>query len=269
MKVVIALTVRADHRWPLTRRFACPWSVGRLPHCRPETHLAVILDPTERCRDQASALPWSRAFGLSEFGFVAQGIAGPDRWWGSDVESYGCRRVRPRPRGSGMRTDDREEQQQMTDTRATRAQSIPEPGPDFRTPDQEMAEEGRDVPDAAELSISQINPLNAAPVRRRSVARTTSRDSARKTRSTSTRSPAPVGTGRSRSTTTSRWSRPTGRPTRGASGITLGLPSRASSRPEEMPHHDVHRDGPARAPRTASHGHAVGAAAATSRTSSR
>ncbi len=48
----------------------------------------------------------------------------------------------------------------MTDTRATRAQSIPEPDPDFRTPDQEMAEEGRDVPDAAELSISQINPLN-------------------------------------------------------------------------------------------------------------
>ena len=48
----------------------------------------------------------------------------------------------------------------MTDTRATRSQSLPEPDPDFRTPDQEMAEAGRDVPDAAEMLISQINPVN-------------------------------------------------------------------------------------------------------------
>jgi len=46
----------------------------------------------------------------------------------------------------------------MTDTRATK--SLSEFDPDFRTPDQEMAELGAEVPDAADLLISQINPHN-------------------------------------------------------------------------------------------------------------
>lgn len=46
----------------------------------------------------------------------------------------------------------------MSDTRATK--TLSEFDPDFRTPDQEMAELGADVPDAADLLISQINPHN-------------------------------------------------------------------------------------------------------------
>ncbi|MFZ8998719.1 MAG: cytochrome P450 [Ilumatobacteraceae bacterium] len=42
-----------------------------------------------------------------------------------------------------------------------RAKTIPVAPPDFRTPDQEMAEKGAGVPDASELSIEDINPLNA------------------------------------------------------------------------------------------------------------
>ncbi len=46
----------------------------------------------------------------------------------------------------------------MSDTRATK--TLSEFDPDFRTPDQEMAELGAEVPDAADLLISQINPHN-------------------------------------------------------------------------------------------------------------
>lgn len=46
----------------------------------------------------------------------------------------------------------------MTDTRS---RSLPVPPPDFRTPEQEMAEKGAGVPDAAELALDEINPLNA------------------------------------------------------------------------------------------------------------
>ncbi len=50
----------------------------------------------------------------------------------------------------------------MTDTaKTTRASDIPVPPPGFKTPEQEMAEIGAGVPDASELSIEEINPLNA------------------------------------------------------------------------------------------------------------
>ena len=42
-----------------------------------------------------------------------------------------------------------------------RAKTLPVPPPDFRTPDQEMAEKGAGVPEAAALAIDEINPLNA------------------------------------------------------------------------------------------------------------
>ena len=47
-----------------------------------------------------------------------------------------------------------------TESRVTRSTSLPELDPDYRTPDQEMAMIGSDVPDAAQMSISQINPHN-------------------------------------------------------------------------------------------------------------
>ncbi|HEY5663153.1 MAG TPA: cytochrome P450 [Ilumatobacter sp.] len=48
----------------------------------------------------------------------------------------------------------------MSDTRMARAQSIPVPDADFRTPEQEMAEMGAEAPDAADLAIEDINPAN-------------------------------------------------------------------------------------------------------------
>ncbi len=50
----------------------------------------------------------------------------------------------------------------MTDTaNETTAEELPPPPADFRTPEQEMADLGAGVPAAGELSIEQINPLNA------------------------------------------------------------------------------------------------------------
>ena len=54
----------------------------------------------------------------------------------------------------------------MTDTakdstEGTARDELPAPPADFRTPEQEMAEVGADVPDADELSLEAINPLNA------------------------------------------------------------------------------------------------------------
>ena len=48
-----------------------------------------------------------------------------------------------------------------TDQTPASAADIPLPGTGFRSPEQEMAEEGAGVPDAEQLELHQINPLNA------------------------------------------------------------------------------------------------------------
>jgi cytochrome P450 len=48
-----------------------------------------------------------------------------------------------------------------TNSTAGAAEELPWPPADFRTPEQEMAEKGAGVPAAAELSLEEINPLNA------------------------------------------------------------------------------------------------------------